>query len=359
MNRKSLPVLTLLLLVLASGSFVFAHDQNIERCASGANCADLYYGLSHEQIASYPGPAVERLAPNQRLMHDRRYMQVSGELTIYDAPNGNVLRVLDAGFNFVTVLEVREDGWVQINQNEWVRAESLTDTNHIVSSFTGVLLPETPLEYPIGWLLVNLYPSRTPGGEPYEGYPLSYRYTMINIFATVIVDGFEWYQISADQWVHQYNVARMVELERPAEIDTHKWVAIDLYEEVIVAYEGDRPVFTTLTATGLPRWPTHEGVYHIYYRTPRTEMSWGTPGDDFYYLEEVPWTMFFDEGRALHGAYWHDGFGYRRSHGCVNLSITDARWLYDWVAEEFETFSSPNREEGPAVWVFTSGDYIE
>jgi len=55
-------------------------------------------------------------------------------------------------------------------------------------------------------------------------------------------------------------------------------------------------------------------------------VSWGTVGEDFYSLEEVPWTMFFDEGRALHGAYWHDSFGYRRSHSCVNLSITDAKW---------------------------------
>ena len=42
--------------------------------------------------------------------------------------------------------------------------------------------------------------------------------------------------------------------------------------------------------------------------------------DDFYYLEDVPWTMYFDEARALHGAYWHNGFGYPHSHGCVNLS---------------------------------------
>jgi lipoprotein-anchoring transpeptidase ErfK/SrfK len=86
-------------------------------------------------------------------------------------------------------------------------------------------------------------------------------------------------------------------------------------------------------------------------------MSGGTPGDDFYFLEEVPLTMFFDDGRALHGAYWHDGFGYRHSHGCVNLSITDAHWLYQWVGNEMGSMSSADKEDGPAVYVFSSGEY--
>ena len=119
-----------------------------------------------------------------------------------------------------------------------------------------------------------------------------------------------------------------------------------------------QPDAATLVATGLPRWPTEEGTFNIYYRRTREPMSWGTPGDDFYALEEVPWTMYFDEGRALHGAYWHDGFGFRRSHGCVNMTITDAHWLYRWVAEEYETLNSPRAEDGgPAVYVYSSGVY--
>ena len=54
---------------------------------------------------------------------------------------------------------------------------------------------------------------------------------------------------------------------------------------------------------------------------------------DAYYLEDVPWTMYYDKARALHGAYWHNGFGTPRSHGCVNMSVGDARWLYDWASE--------------------------
>ena len=48
-------------------------------------------------------------------------------------------------------------------------------------------------------------------------------------------------------------------------------------------------------------------------------------------IQDVPWTMYFYESYALHGAFWHDGFGRVRSHGCVNLSPEDAHWLFDWT----------------------------
>ncbi len=59
--------------------------------------------------------------------------------------------------------------------------------------------------------------------------------------------------------------------------------------------------------------------------------SFETDRSDFYYLQDVPWTMYFDEARALHATYWHTLFGYTQSHGCVNLSPGDARWLYEWA----------------------------
>ncbi len=354
---KTITRTLILALVCCMASVLRAQD--IDTCVSSINCSGVVYGLSHEQIAAYAGPPVQQLTPDAGLMYDRSYRQATGDLQIYDAPGGTLLSTIPAGFNFFTVLSATEDGWVEINRGEWVRAESLIDTTHVISHFTGVTLQGAP-EYPIAWLLVNLYPSQAPGGTPYQGYDLMYRYTMVSIFDSVTVDGFDWYQIGPEQWIHQYDVARVTPIARPEGIDTERWIAINLYEEVVIAYEGDTPVFATLTATGLPRWPTLEGLFHIYFRRPRHDMSWGTPGNDFYYLEEVPWTMFFDEGRALHGAYWHDGFGFRRSHGCVNLSITDAYWLYHWVAEDFGgSLVSADVEQGPAVYVYSSGTYIQ
>ena len=57
----------------------------------------------------------------------------------------------------------------------------------------------------------------------------------------------------------------------------------------------------------------------------------GQTNDD-YDLPGVPWTMYFtDDGAAIHGAYWHDEFGFQHSHGCVNLPLNLARKLYEWT----------------------------
>lgn len=327
-----------------------------EICDMMPSCEETEYGLDEIAIHAYEEPTLETPNVSQRLLHDRWYKQITERVDVYDAPNGNVVRSIEAGFNFVTALQ-EENGWTQINANEWVRSEFLRDSNWIISNFSGVFLDDVHLEYTIAWLLVNLYPSKFPGGPPAESNGRLYRYTRLTLYATAEVDGYEWYQIGVDKWVHQHHVARVLPVHRPLEVATERWISIDLYEQVVIAYEGDQPVFATLVATGLDRWPTREGLYHIYYRRTRDDMSGGKPGDDFYSLEEVPWTMFFDEGRALHGAYWHDGFGYRRSHGCVNLSITDAKWLYDWVAEVMGSTSSADVEQGPAVFVYSSGVY--
>lgn len=321
------------------------------------DCEISEYGISAEEIALHPDPNVELIPFNEDLINDRWYKQVNGTTDVYDAPNGNVIRTIDAGFNFVTALN-ESDGWTKINVDEWVKTENLTNSGGGVSRFTGVMLPEEELPYTVAWTLVNLYPSKEPDGEPRESNGMHYRYTLVYIYDSVEVEGFRWYQIGEDKWVHQFNVAKIQPIERSADIDTERWISIDLYEQTLIAYQGDQPVFATLIATGLDRWPTREGVYHIYYRKTRKNMSGGNVGDDYYFLEEVPWTMFFDEGRALHGAYWHDAFGYRRSHGCVNLSLTDAHWLYQWVAETFDgKLTSADVEEGPAVYVYTSDEY--
>jgi hypothetical protein len=64
----------------------------------------------------------------------------------------------------------------------------------------------------------------------------------------------------------------------------------------------------------------------------------------YYYLEEVPWTLYFYSGYALHGAYWHDAFGRPRSHGCVNLSLFDSWWIFKW--------SEAGGKNSPAVYVY-------
>lgn len=81
-----------------------------------------------------------------------------------------------------------------------------------------------------------------------------------------------------------------------------------------------------IVSTGLPGTPTVVGKFHIYQKLVSTRMV--GPGYD---LPNVPHTMYFYGGYALHGAYWHNNFGHPMSHGCVNLALPDAEQLFNWA----------------------------
>ena len=183
-----------------------------------------------------------------------------------------------------------------------------------------------------------------------------YRYTRVYIYDAVEVGGYNWYQIGPNQWVHQFKVAKLLPISRPAEVDTHKWVSVDLYEQVAIAYEGNKPVFATLVSSGLEEWPTNEGVFHVYVRFNRTLMSGSYAQPDFYYLQEVPWTMYFDDQIALHGAYWHDGFGFRRSPWLCEPDRYRRALAFSMGAKRIR-LSEWRSGRRPAVYVYSSGDY--
>ncbi|HET6585239.1 MAG TPA: L,D-transpeptidase family protein [Nannocystaceae bacterium] len=107
-----------------------------------------------------------------------------------------------------------------------------------------------------------------------------------------------------------------------------RWIDIDIDEQVLVAYEGARPVYATLVSTGRRTHDTPIGTFRIERKVAERTMS-SKPGDDEpYSVDRVPWTAYFTGSFALHAAYWHGSFGERKSHGCVNLAPADARVLY-------------------------------
>ena len=111
-------------------------------------------------------------------------------------------------------------------------------------------------------------------------------------------------------------------------------MAVDRYEQTLIAYEDETPVFATVVSSGFPDSPTRIGVFKIWARLQVDSMSGATGAPEAYNLQRVPWVMYFDRDISLHGTYWHDAFGYRQSRGCVNLSVSDARWLYEWTADD-------------------------
>ncbi|MFW5943373.1 MAG: L,D-transpeptidase family protein [Chloroflexota bacterium] len=108
-----------------------------------------------------------------------------------------------------------------------------------------------------------------------------------------------------------------------------RWIDVDLDEQVLVAYEGDEPVFQSLVSSGLPQYATVEGTFRVQRRYELKDMDGESLGYD-YYLPDVPYTMFFYQAYALHGTYWHGNYGTPMSHGCVNLPTPAAQWLFEW-----------------------------
>lgn len=127
-----------------------------------------------------------------------------------------------------------------------------------------------------------------------------------------------------------------------------KWIEVNLTDQSLRAYEGTTVVFETTISSGKAHTPTLEGKFRIMRKFESQLMS--GPG---YYLPGVPWVMYFYGGYALHGAYWHDKWGTPTSHGCVNLRIEDAKWIYEWsdpeVPEGVKALAST--KENPGTWV--------
>ncbi len=111
-----------------------------------------------------------------------------------------------------------------------------------------------------------------------------------------------------------------------------KWIDIDVGDQTITAYNGNTALKRVLVSTGVAAFPTVLGRYKVYLKVRSQAMSGGSRASGtYYYLPNVPWVMYFYRGYAVHGTYWHRNFGTPMSHGCVNLTIEDARWFFDWA----------------------------
>lgn len=305
-------------------------------------------------MESFPEPRVLPIQQDGLTLGTYSFWQVENtQPPVYDAPGGTVVRQMNPGFNFVRVVDTSVEGWVQIETGEWLQ-RAVVSYNE-ASYFTGVRVLDG-LENRFAWVLGTLYSSAYPGGpQDVENGRLMFRYDRVNIFSEALdEDGWRWYMVGPNQWIEQRMVAKAFRIERPEGVEG-RWVAVDLYEQTLVAYENDTPVYATLVATGVPGWETNEGVFEVWARLDRDRMSGATGAPDGWDLQSVPWVMYFDESISLHGTYWHDNFGYRQSRGCVNLSISDAAYVYDFLLSTDQT--DDNEQPVNYVYVHSSGEY--
>ncbi|NPV57383.1 MAG: L,D-transpeptidase, partial [Anaerolineae bacterium] len=223
---------------------------------------------------------------------------------------------------------VNDKPYLQLESGEWVRA-SPTE----FSPFTGLVFSSTP-KGDFGWIVEDTQPSRAPGYDAPKIDKTLTRETLVTVYDTQVVGDIEWSMIGFNEWVDRQHIRRVIVNTTPPQgVDNQRWIEINLYEQTLAVYENGELRFATLITTGAKPYYTQPGLFKIYQKLPYETMQGAFAADksDFYYLMDVPWTMYFDKARALHGAYWRTMFGYTASHGCVNLSVSDARWLFDWA----------------------------
>lgn len=111
-----------------------------------------------------------------------------------------------------------------------------------------------------------------------------------------------------------------------------RWIEINLSQQRLYAWEDSNLIYNYLVSTG--KWaPTPTGNFRIWIKLAKTKMSGGSKAlGTYYYLPNVPCTMYFYKGYGIHGTYWHNNFGHPMSHGCVNMRTSEACVLFNWAS---------------------------
>lgn len=112
--------------------------------------------------------------------------------------------------------------------------------------------------------------------------------------------------------------------------DADRWIEVDISDQRLIGWENGVVRFDYQVSTGKPGFYTLPGTFSVYRKYEETRMR-GNFGGESYDTPDVPWTMYYYGGFAIHGAYWHDDFGTPVSHGCVNLPVEQAKTLYEWA----------------------------
>lgn len=141
------------------------------------------------------------------------------------------------------------------------------------------------------------------------------------------VDGF--YRLTdGSGWVAANDVRRFVAPEAIEDVAAGEiWIDVELEQQVLTVMRGATPIFTTMVSSGF-KSPTPQGLFRIRLKQAQGTMNSSPGADDYYAVEHVPHVQYFFGSFALHSAYWHDRFGHKMSHGCVNLSPKDAARVY-------------------------------
>ncbi|MBN2549809.1 MAG: L,D-transpeptidase [Anaerolineales bacterium] len=272
----------------------------------------------HHPSAIWLSESYAHLTTPGRLIYTTLEDAIRGAGPTIHPPAGEVY------LTYTTTQTVEGQTYYQLSPERWLGPLDLEPLTP--SDFSGVLLSAPP-ESPFGWLLQDTWSQNGQG----QALRQLRRYDLIKL-STPDPDEISLIEIGPDEYLPKNLVSLVTLRARPPEAARNcRWIEVDLALQTLQAYQDCALRFATLISSGSGEWYTPPGIYRVQYKIREHDLS-NPPGvDQEYYIEKVPYLIYFSRPFALHAAYWHDAFGRPASSGCINLSPSDAAWLYDWA----------------------------
>ncbi len=231
--------------------------------------------------------------------------------------------------------------WYQIGEEGFVHSGSVQPVRTLVNQ----PVMSIPAAGALAEVSVPFTDARRAPGR-YEEVVYRFYYDTIYWIIEITQDsnGEVWYGVLDDKWkTTHYVLATHLHLIPASELGAispdvplnQKRIEVHTTEQVVIAYEREKPVFMSKAATGaVYRDGNHftpSGRHITFCKRPCRHMAAGDLASNGFDLPGVPWICYITEnGVAFHGTYWHNEFTYPHSHGCINLPIEAARWVYLW-----------------------------
>jgi hypothetical protein len=245
-------------------------------------------------------------------------------------------------------LEIEPRGWVcakDVKPSDEAPAATEVEQKHTDPDWAGIdLAASPPASWPWAWALEPQPWTRKerkgkapPPPKPTNVYAKASKDAEVvrtveprAVVSVLETDG-DFVRIGKGEWMAREDLRIADKHARPDGVGkSERWIDVDLDEQVLIAYDGDTPVYATLVTTGR-RNGTPTGIYRVASKIAKKTIASGEGRKGSWYHPDVPFTVYFRHRYMLHGAYWHDRFGNMASHGCVNLSPADAGWIYGFV----------------------------
>ncbi|PKN45255.1 MAG: hypothetical protein CVU58_08670, partial [Deltaproteobacteria bacterium HGW-Deltaproteobacteria-16] len=214
------------------------------------------------------------------------YAQILGDaVPVYGQPQDEragvaPVRVTRPGFMWVSLSDTQPimvdgQGWYKINEREYLRADKLRLAKP--SNFQGVLVPRD-FDKKFAWMIFHTRVSPGPGVPPVEEEDPAVvpARSLVIVHETREVEQRKWCRIGTGVWVPYNRLAMVIPALRPQEVgESERWIEVNLTEQTLSAYEGDRLIFATLVSSGDERFPTIKGLFRIWAKVRIGKMSGG------------------------------------------------------------------------------------